>query len=103
MSTWAFLTNHACVLLCVAQDPDTRIRDIAAAVGITERAAQRIVNDLVAAGYLSRRREGRRSRYDVHSERPLRRPSHEHHQVGILLALLTGSALPATQRGGAAA
>lgn len=85
---WTFLTNHGHVLLCVARGPGVRIRDIASAVGITERAAQRIVGDLVAAGYLTRVRVGRRNRYEVHPELPLRHPLERGHEVGELLRAL---------------
>jgi predicted transcriptional regulator len=87
---WTFLTNHAHVLLCVAQDPGMRLRDVADHVGITERAAQRIVAELVEAGYLTRQREGRRNRYAVHPELPLRHPLERGHDIGEILAVLTG-------------
>ena len=85
---WTFLTNHAHVLLCIADEPDIRGRDIAANVGITERAAQAIIADLVAGGYIRRRREGRRNRYSVEWEGPLRHPLDHGHTVGELLAVL---------------
>ncbi|CAB4870030.1 unannotated protein [freshwater metagenome] len=88
MTTWTFLTNHAHVLLCVARDPGIRLREAAAEVGITERAAQRIVAELVEAGYLTRSREGRRNRYQVHDELPLRHPLEQGHDIGELLGLL---------------
>jgi len=62
---WHFLSNHAQVLICIARDPDIRLRDVAVTVGITERAVQRIVADLVAAGYLGIERAGRRNRYII--------------------------------------
>ena len=71
MSDWTFLTNHASVLLSLAADPNQRLRDVAAAVGITERAVQRIVADLEEAGYLTRTRVGRRNRYELNTELPL--------------------------------
>ena len=71
---WEFLTNHAYVLMCLAADPDARMRDVAARVGITERAAQRIAAQLEAAGYLTAERVGRRNRYAVHPDRPLGHP-----------------------------
>ena len=89
--SWTFLSNHAHVLLCIARDPETRLRDIADAVGITERAAQRIVSDLVSAGYLTRQRVGRRNRYQVHLDLPLRHPLEADAPVGVLL----GALLPA--------
>ena len=86
---WTFLTNHAHVLLCVARDPDARMRDVADDVGITERAAQRIVADLADAGYLERHREGRRNRYELHPELPLRHPLEQKHRIGEILEVLT--------------
>jgi len=88
MADWTFLTNHAHVLLCVARDPGARLRDVAERVGITERAAQRIVADLVHAGYLERRREGRRNRYQLHPELPLRHPLERDHHIGEILTAL---------------
>ncbi|HMS61198.1 MAG TPA: winged helix-turn-helix domain-containing protein [Solirubrobacteraceae bacterium] len=92
MSTWTFLTNHAHVLLCIARDPGIRLREVATEVGITERAAQRIVAELVEAGYISREREGRRNRYEVHDALPLRHPLEQSHEIGELLGLLGGLA-----------
>lgn len=89
---WGFLTNHAHVLISVADDPGIRLRDISAAVGITERAAHRIVSELVEEGYLVRKREGRRNRYEVIEELPMRHPLVAEHQVGELLEVLTTSA-----------
>ena len=89
MVSWTFLTNHAHVLLCVARDPDARLRDIATDVGITERAAQRIVADLVEAGYLEREREGRRNHYAVRPDVPLRHPLEQEHAIGEILEVLT--------------
>jgi DNA-binding transcriptional ArsR family regulator len=86
--TWTFLTNHAHVLLCVARDPGVRLRDVALQVGITERAAQRIVADLVDAGYLERERDGRRNRYRLNPDLPLRHPLEQDHNVGEILAVL---------------
>jgi DNA-binding transcriptional ArsR family regulator len=86
---WTFLTNHAHVLLCIARDPEARLRDVAGAVGITERAAQRIVAELAEAGYLEREREGRRNRYRVHPELPLRHPLERDHAVGDILGVLS--------------
>jgi uncharacterized membrane protein len=92
-SSWTFLTNHAHVLVCIARDPGIRLRDVATQVGITERAAQRIVAELVDGGYLSREREGRRNHYQVHSDLPLRHPLEQQHGIGELLTLL-GVAAP---------
>jgi len=85
---WDFLTNHAHVLLCLRRDPTSRIRDVAAAVGITERAAQRIVAELEEDGYLTRERDGRRNRYVLHQGRNLRHPLDASHTVDELMALL---------------
>ncbi len=82
---WTLLTNHALVLVCLAADADVRLRDVAARVGITERATQAIVNDLVEDGYVTRTRAGRRNRYAVDLGRPLRHPLEQHHTVGELL------------------
>jgi DNA-binding MarR family transcriptional regulator len=85
---WRFVTNHAHVLESIAGDPTLRLRDIAQIVGITERTAAQIVTDLEAAGYLTRIRDGRRNRYEVHEELPLRHPRHRHHTVGELIRFL---------------
>ena len=85
---WTFLTNHAHVLLAIARDPQVRLRDVAVTVGITERAAQKIVADLVSAGYLSRERVGRRNSYTVASGRPFRHPLNAGHDLDRLLDLL---------------
>ena len=82
------MTNHAHVLEAIAADPAVRLRDIAATVGITERTAAQIVGDLEQAGYLTKTREGRRNRYAVHEELPLRHPQHRHRTVGELISFL---------------
>lgn len=87
-SRWLFLTNHAHVLLCVAAEPDVRVRDLAVRVGITERAAQRILSELVEAGYIEKARHGRRNTYTVHPHRPLRHPLHAQYTVGDLIGML---------------
>jgi predicted transcriptional regulator of viral defense system len=86
---WRFVTNHAHVLAYIAGDPDARLRDVAATVGITERTAGQIVSELEQAGYLTKTRIGRRNRYEVHGELPLRHPQHRHHTVGELIGFLT--------------
>lgn len=86
--TWTFLTNHAHVLGCIAEKPDMRGRDIAERVGITERAVQTVVADLVEAGYVRRTRHGRRNRYTINLEGPLRLPLEQEHTIGELLATL---------------
>lgn len=90
MAEWTFLTNHAHALVCIARDPGLRLRDVADRVGVTERAAQRIVSDLVDAGYLDRLREGRRNSYRVRSNRPMRHPVERGHDVGEILEVLQG-------------
>ena len=86
--SWDFLTNHAHVLLCVARDPNIRLRDLAAAIGITERAAHRILSELVDEGYVLREKEGRRNRYEVMPSQRLRHPLVDERQVGDLLKVL---------------
>src|SRR6188508_1732752 len=86
--SWTFVTNHAAVLLCVASDPEIRTRDIAGRVGITERAAQRIVADLVKEKYVTRRRVGRRNVYEVQPARLMRHRLARHRQVGAFLELM---------------
>ena len=84
---WTFLTNHAHVLLCLTRTPDARVKDVAEQVGISERMVQLVLNDLEEAGYLARRRIGRRNVYDVIGG-PLRHPMEQEHQVNELLAVL---------------
>lgn len=86
---WTFLTNHSHVLLCIAEDPDVLLREVAERVGITERAAQRIVAELEDTGYVTRERVGRRNRYQVHPDLPLRHPLEDHLEIGTLLRVLT--------------
>jgi DNA-binding transcriptional ArsR family regulator len=96
---WDFLTNHAHVLLSVSQDPGIRLRDIAAAVGITERAAHRILSELVEEGYVLRERHGRRNRYKVKPELPLRHPLVQEREVGDLLNVLSRPQRPGRNGG----
>jgi predicted ArsR family transcriptional regulator len=86
--TWVFLSNHAHVLLCIARDRDSRTRDIAEDVGITERAAQRIVADLIAEGYLKRTKNGRRNHYEINRHGHLRSLPFHDLEIGPLLDLL---------------
>jgi hypothetical protein len=97
---WTFLTNHAHVFLCLAADPKMRLRDVAAKVGITERAAQRIAADLGAEGYISTKRIGRRNQYAVHPELPLRHPVEGHRPAAVLLQILGERQKSARSRGG---
>jgi DNA-binding IclR family transcriptional regulator len=85
---WTFLTNHAQVLLCLADDPEIRLRDVAARVGITERATQRIVSDLAEAGYVQTTRIGRRNRYSVDREHAMRHTAQLGYDIGTLLKAL---------------
>jgi predicted ArsR family transcriptional regulator len=85
---WGFLTNHARALLCIAQDPGVRLREIASALGITERAAFGIVTDLVEAGYVLKDRNGRRNRYRIQGDQPLPDARLRQRTVGQLLDLL---------------
>ena len=86
--SWRFLSNHTQVLLCVQRDPNARFRDIANRVGITERAAQRIVADLIETGYVESERVGRRNRYRINADAAMRHPAQEGHEIGELLRLL---------------
>ena len=85
---WTFLTGHGHALVVITRDPNVRLRKIAAELGVTERTAQTIVNDLVDAGYVARTRVGNRSRYEVRSERPFRHRVERDHAVGELLRVL---------------
>ena len=91
MAHWTFLSNHAHVLLCVSENSTARLRDIAELVGITERAAQRIVTELEEAGYLDRVREGRRNSYLLNTAMPLRHPLESDHRIGELLAAFSSA------------
>ena len=86
--TWTFLTNHAQVLLCLGETPDIRLRDVAQRVGITERATQRILADLVDAGYVMTTRVGRRNHYTPNREHAMRHTAQVGYDVGALLEAL---------------
>lgn len=92
---WTFLTNHSHVLVCLEENHELRLREVALRVGITERAVQKIVSDLEAAGVITRIREGRRNRYEIHPEQSLRHPVETHRSVADLLSLARA------ERGGA--
>ena len=85
---WTFLSTHGHVLVCLARDPEARLRDVALAVGITERAVQKIVSDLEEAGVVERVREGRRNRYRLFLGQPLRHPIEAHRSIGALLGMV---------------
>ena len=89
--SWTFLTNHAQVLVCIARDPGVRLRDIGDRVGITERAAHRIVTELAHAGYIARERNGRRNRYTINALLPMPDPIARDQNVGELLEIVTAT------------
>lgn len=86
-AAWTFLTNHSHVLICLHRDPNIRLREVAELVGITERAVQRIVHELEEARIITRRKEGRRNTYKVHTRGHLRHPLEGHCSVGDLLEM----------------
>ena len=86
---WTFLTNHAHVLLCITQDPQVRLTDVARMVGIGERAVHSITNDLVQAGYVTRSKRGRNNVYEVNLDRPLRHPLESDHKIAEIFRPLT--------------
>ena len=88
VTEWSFLTNHARVLVCIAHDPGVRLRDIAAALSITERTAYGIVTDLTAAGYVVKDKNGRRNRYQIQVHLPLREAVSRERTIGEVLELL---------------
>jgi predicted ArsR family transcriptional regulator len=95
--TWRFLSNHTQVILCISRDPEVRLRDIADSVGITERAAQRIVSDLIESGHIESKRVGRRNHYTVNRGLTMRHPAQSHYEIGDLLDLLTLTGKPLDQ------
>jgi DNA-binding MarR family transcriptional regulator len=88
VSDWGLLTNHGRALLCIATNPEGRVRDIADCLGVTERAAQRIVTDLCERGYVSKRREGRRNRYQLMPDGLMTDPLVHDRPIGDLTALV---------------
>ena len=97
--SWTLLTGHGHVLVEIARNPEARIRDLSAAAGITERTVQAIVADLEAAGYITRARTGRRTRYTVNQDSLFRHSAQEGHRVGPFLALLAASSDAAASPG----
>ena len=91
VESWSFLTSHARVLLCIAHDPDVRLRDIAASLDITERSACGIVTDLTAAGYVVKQKDGRRNRYQIQAHLPLPETASRQPAIGEVLALPAGT------------
>jgi DNA-binding transcriptional ArsR family regulator len=94
VATWSFLTSHALALVCIARDPGVRLRDIALAVGITERSAYGIVTDLAAAGYVVKEKDGRRNRYQVQGHLPLDESVVRGRTIGEVLGLLVEAGEP---------
>ena len=94
MATWSFLTKHAQVLVCIAHDPGVRLRDIATMVGVTERSAFGIVNDLVTDGYVVKSKDGRRNRYSIQSDLPLGEAIGRERTIGEVLEILVDTNVP---------
>jgi hypothetical protein len=92
--TWVFLTNHAHVLLCIAQDPSSRARDIGGRLGITERATERILADVIADGYITRTKVGRRNHYEIDRRGELGHPVLRELSIGPLLDVLESGGRP---------
>lgn len=88
MRNWSFFSNHARVLICIARDPGLRLRDLAVALDITERSAHGIVTDLVEAGYVVKDKDGRRNRYRIETQLPLRESVSAERTIGEVLGLL---------------
>lgn len=99
---WTYFTNHTHVLICLAQDSHARLRDVAARVGITERAVQMIVHDLEDDGVLSHTRDGRRNTYTVHPNRPLRHPVEAHKRVADILSAMSPTSPESNESAGGA-
>lgn len=98
MAEWSFLTNHAQAVLYIAGRPDARLRDLAEVLGVTERTAFGIVNDLTEAGYVVKEKEGRRNRYEIQEHLPLPETIPHQRTVGELLELLVDFEPPRTSR-----
>jgi predicted transcriptional regulator len=90
VTSWTFLSNHGRALLCIANDPSIRLRDIASELGVTERSAYSIVSDLDAAGYIVKQRDGRRNRYLVQEDLPLPEATDRELAIGQVLGVLKG-------------
>ncbi|MGE0598826.1 MAG: helix-turn-helix transcriptional regulator [Dehalococcoidia bacterium] len=95
MAEWTFLTNHSHVLICIMQNPNIRLSEIAERVGITQRTAFAIVTDLVDGGYVSKVKQGRRNAYEVHPELPFRHPIEGHSAIRALFDILEPASAPA--------
>jgi hypothetical protein len=99
MAKWTFLSNHGRALVCIAGDPDVRLRDIAATLGITERGAYGIVSDLAVGGYIVKERDGRRNRYQIKHHLPLPESPDRGEAIGDVLNVLRGPTSKATSPG----
>jgi hypothetical protein len=99
VTTWTFLTNHARALVCIANDPGVRLRDLAITLDITERSAYSIVTDLTADGYIVKEKEGRRNRYHIQGDQPLREPVGRPRTIGEVLDLLVEASVPRQRDG----
>ena len=88
MGDWTFFSNYGHVLVCLSRNREARLRDVAAAVGITERAVHRILGELEEAGVIARTRQGRRTHYQINEQIPLRHPIEAGHSVGELVRLV---------------
>ncbi len=91
MASWSFLTNHGNALLCIAHDPEIRLKDLASELGITERRAYGIVNDLAEGGYVIKERDGRRNRYEIQDDLPIPGMKGVSEPIGEILRILTGA------------
>jgi DNA-binding transcriptional ArsR family regulator len=98
MAKWSFLTNHARALVCIAHDPGVRLRDIAAALDITERSAYAIVTELAEAGYVVKAKDGRRNRYEIQGGLPLRETVVRERTIGEVLDVLVNASTPGLRR-----
>jgi hypothetical protein len=99
MTKWTFLSNHGRALVCIAGDPDVRLREIAATLGITERGAYGIVSDLAEGGYIVKERDGRRNRYQIRHDLPLPEAPDRGEAIGDVLNVLRGPATKLPSRG----
>jgi DNA-binding IclR family transcriptional regulator len=98
VASWSFLTNHARALICITHDPGVRLRDIAAALDITERSAYAIVTDLAEAGYIVKDKDGRRNRYQIQRHLPLRGSVGCERSIGEVLDLLVEAVVPSGRK-----
>jgi hypothetical protein len=95
MKDWTFFTNHTLALVCIAHEPGVRLRDIATTLNITERSAFGIISELAAAGYVVKDKDGRRNRYQIQSDAPVRMPIGRSPTMGEMLEILVDGELTA--------